>query len=89
MTAEALSHNGAAGLSVIKLGNICMDPFLEVKFKLTNFLNLPDVDWYTVPLFSSPVTVALLSQCQCGVRYNDVACSIVSTHYGVQINGFT
>ena len=63
VTAEALSHNGAAGLSIIKLGNICVDPFLEMRFKLTNFLNIPNVEWYTVPLFSSTITVALLCQC--------------------------
>ena len=69
----------AVVLSVFyELSYILSDPFLKLSLELSNLLSLPDIIWKFVPLCSSPVAEAVLSQGQGGVGDDDLLCSVIS-----------
>ena len=79
----------AAGLRFYKLLNVAVDPFLQMKLKLTNFSHFPDMVWNTVPLLCSPETVAFLRKCELSVGNNDSIRPVVSAHDVAQVLGLT
>ena len=65
-------------LSYSELLNILSDPLPELRLELSYFLGFPKIFWQPVPLFSTPVTEAVLGQCQGGVGDDDLVLPVVS-----------
>ena len=82
-------NSGAVELSVLyKLRYTEDDPFLETWLKLSNFLSFSNVFRETIPLGSTPVTVAVLGQGQVGVGDDDPLSPVVSGQYCTEILWF-
>ena len=68
----------AVVLNCYKLFNILRDPLLKLRLELAYFLSFPNIFWQSVPLFSAPVTEAVLGQGQRGVGDDDLVLPVVS-----------
>ena len=70
------------------MSHIHRDPFLQLRFEMTNFCTGSDAIRQAVPLVRPPEAVAVLCKCEVGVGDDDPVSSIVPVHEVVQVLRF-